>query len=1106
VSAHTDHINDDDDVAFAGSAGRAPAESLLDAAELAGLSGDAIVVALDRTPGGALLRFVLAAAAPVPLRRMLPALQSMDLEVLHEHTTTRAGRHLYDLVLQPGERASAGLAHDWHETDRRIRDTFHAIWSGRAEADSLNALIPATGLGWRQVSVLRSYSRYLRQLPMPYGQSRIQSVLLENPAATRAAVALFEARFGGSDQPSRATQRQEDTTRAEQELAAQIERVVHIDADRILRAYRNLITATVRTNAFAPEALTAAAPYLVHKLSARDIDELPQPRPMSEIFVYSPEFEGLHLRFGLVARGGLRWSDRHDDYRTEVLGLVKAQAVKNAVIVPVGAKGVFVVKPPSGSALERGTDQHAVRSNGLRCYKQFVSALLDVVDSTAPGVAPPRSGVVCHDGADHYLVVAADKGTASFSDTANAVAVERGYWLGDAFASGGSAGYDHKAMGITARGAWVSGDSHLEALGIDAHRDEFTVVGIGDMSGDVFGNGMLLRRGIRLVAAFDHRHIFIDPDPSTSRAHRERRRLFGLPRSSWDDYDRSLISDGGGVWPRTAKTITVSAQMRQALGIADPAPRLTPNALISHILRAPVDLLFNGGVGTYVKAGDEQHADAADKVNDAVRVDAGQVRARAIVEGGNLGVTPRGRIEFARRGGLVNTDAIDNAAGVDCSDHEVNIKILLDTAARAGKFPGATRNELLAAMTDEVAAHVLSNNQAHNRLLNDAEFNAGGMLDVHARMTAALERRRGLHRKREHLPSAEEFAEMAKAGRGLTRPHLATLMAHVKLDLKADLLEHEDFAEPHFDSLLQRYFPAMLRRRLGEPVADHPLRRQLLATSVTNHVVATSGLTYAFRLVEETSATTSDIVRAHAIVSEVFDLDALWTDIYAAKLPTPLTNSLIIEGRRLLDRASRWFLLNRPQPLSVGTEVGRFAQPVAALRGKIAAMVQGNELAALTGAHHALVEQGVAETVAGRISESLYAYSLLDIVEMADVHNEDATKLAHIYFELSDHLGVDTLLMAVSSLPRGGRWHALARLALREDLYRSLRALAVDVSRRVYPFTDDLSVIDEFEAYNRPRLERARHTFEEFAATEDPDLAVLSVASAQLRRLTTAQL
>lgn len=1080
-------------------------ERLIDAEQLDALVGDAIAVGLEQAHDDGRLRFALAALEPVPLRRMLPALQSMDLEVLQEQagSWTRAdGRvcHVYHLVLQAGSDAADELARHDAATETRICETFQAIWAGRAESDGFNALILRAALDWRQVCVLRSYSRYLRQLPLPYGQSRIQRVLLDNPVATRALMALFEARFARTEQPADSPHRVARVAAAEQVVATEIDQVLHIDADRILRAYRCLVDATVRTNAFAPDALSVTTPYLVHKMRARDIDELPQPRPLSEIFVYSPEFEGVHMRFGLVARGGLRWSDRHDDYRTEVLGLVKAQAVKNAMIVPAGAKGVFVVKAPAS------LDGDAMRTPGLRCYQQFIAALLDVVDNTTETDGRPRfGGVVSHDGPDPYLVVAADKGTATFSDSANAVALKRGYWLGDAFASGGSAGCDHKAMAITARGAWVSGDSHLAELGIDSRTDTFTAVGIGDMSGDVFGNGMLLRRGLTLIAAFDHRHIFVDPRPDIERAFAERHRLFDLARSSWDSYDHAMISEGGGVWPRTAKTIRITPQMRDALGIAGSDTTLTPNELIAHILRAPVDLLFNGGIGTYIKAGDEQHADVADKVNDPVRVDVGDVRARVIVEGGNLGVSQRGRIEFARRGGLINTDAIDNAAGVDCSDHEVNIKILLDSATRSGVIANNSRNRLLAEMTDEVAQLVLTHNRDHNRLLSDARFNAPQMVDVHARMTADLQRRRGLHRERENLPSKAGFAELVKGGQGLTAPQLATLMAHVKLDLKADLLGSDTFDDPYFVATLTRYFPATLRHRLGEPLPDHPLRREIITTAIVNRVLATSGLTYAFRLTDETAATTSDIVRAHAIVSDVFDLDTLWSDIHAAELSPALTNTLIIEGRRLLDRASRWFLLNRPQPLDVGLEIERFGRAVATLRGRLGSMLRGNELAAVTQAREELTGRGVPAMIAKHISESLYAFSLLDIIEIADTDGADPVHLAGIYFELSDHLGVDSLLLAVSSLPRGGRWHALARLALREDLYRSLRDLTLDVSRRATEPADITETIEEFEAYNRPRLDRARRTLQEFLETDEPDLAVLSVASAQLRRLTGAR-
>jgi len=1067
------------------------------------LAGDDVAVDLAPADEEGRLRFAVAAVHPVPLRRMLPALQGMDLEVLHEHTVTHRRAdgtdcHIYDLVLAAGPDAARGLAADWDGTAARITDTFHAIWAGRIEPDFFNVLIPAAGLTWRQAAVLRGYARYLRQLALPYRLHRVQQVLVEHPEATRAAVELFEARFADPRTPADDPRRRAAVDAAQQRLADAIDRVVHIDADRILRAYRSLIGNTVRTNAFAPEVYTADAPYLVFKFDAGAIDELPQPRPLSEIFVYAPEFEGLHLRFGLVARGGLRWSDRHDDYRTEVLGLVKAQAVKNSMIVPAGAKGVFVVNPAPGG------DGGADRARGLRCYRQFVSALLDVVDNAPTGRQRGRTAdIVCHDGPDPYLVVAADKGTATFSDVANDVALRRGYWLGDAFASGGSSGYDHKAMGITARGAWVSGDFHLAALGIDAHHDEFRVVGIGDMSGDVFGNGMLARPGIALIAAFDHRHIFVDPNPDVAAARAERRRLFELPGSSWDDYDRSLISAGGGVWPRTAKAVPVSPQMRAALGIPESVQHLAPSELIRHILCAPVDVLFNGGIGTYIKASDESHGEVGDKVNDAVRVDADRVRARVIVEGGNLGVTQRGRIEFARRGGYVNTDAIDNAAGVDCSDHEVNIKIMIDVAAQRRPLSATDRSRLLAEMTDDVAEHVLANNRAHNRALREAEHDAAIMTDVHARMIADLEARRGLHRELEHLPTAAEFTELARTGRGLTRPQLATLMAHTKLDLKARLLAEEDFDDPYFDAALRRYFPARLRREFGDDFGRHPLRREIIATAVVNHLVATSGLTYVFRLQEETGAGVGEIVRAHAVVSSVFALDELWRGLYDARLRPDTTNALVLEARRLLDRGSRWFLYNRPQPLRIEDEVVRFAGQVAALRGKLSAMLRGAELAAVNTLHAGYVEQGVPSGVARAVADSLYAYSLLDILETAYLHGEDATTLAHIYFEVSEYLGVDRLLHAVSALPRHSRWQRLARLALREDLYRSLRELVLDVSRRVYPHSDDVDVIEEFEAYNGTRLERVRRVLADFDALTDPDHAAVSVATAQLRRLTT---
>jgi glutamate dehydrogenase len=620
------------------------------------------------------------------------------------------------------------------------------------------------------------------------------------------------------------------------------------------------------------------------------------------------------------------------------------------------------------------------------------------------------------------------------------------------------------------------------------------------MSGDVFGNGMLLRPNVRLVAAFDHRHVFIDPCPPGRRAFEERRRLFDLPQSSWADYDPAIISAGGGVWPRTAKSITVTAQIREALGLDASVTTVTPHQLISHVLRAPVDLLWNGGVGTYVKASGETHADVGDKANDPLRVDASEIRSRVIVEGGNLGVSPRGRIEFSDHGGLINTDAIDNAAGVDCSDHEVNIKIVVDALVTSRRIPTSNRATLLADLTEPVADLVLANNRDHTRILSDARFNASKFVSVHERMTDALERRRGVNRMLENLPTRADFARLRKTGGQLTTPQLATLLAHVKLDLKADLLSSAQLDASHLTAKLDDYFPAALRERAGGPIVDHPLGREIIATSTINHILATAGLTYAFRIADETGATTADIACAHAVVSAVFGLDTLWARIHDADLEPQHVNVLVIEGRRLLDRASRWFLLNRPQPLDVDAEIARFAPIVGTLTEHLGDLLQGRERATVAAARQSFVDRGTPDSVARTISESLYAFSVLDIVEAASSSGEDPCLLAEVYFALSDHLGIDHLLLAVSRLPRGERWRSLARLALREDLYRAIRDLSVDVARRVARH-EDASAIEEFELFNRRRFERARRTLDDIASTGEPELAVLSVAASQLRNL-----
>jgi glutamate dehydrogenase len=707
-------------------------------------------------------------------------------------------------------------------------------------------------------------------------------------------------------------------------------------------------------------------------------------------------------------------------------------------------------------------------------------------------------------------VVAADKGTATFSDIANDVAMGYGFWLGDAFASGGSVGYDHKAMGITARGAWESVKRHFRELGKDTQTEEFTVVGVGDMSGDVFGNGMLLSEHIRLVAAFDHRHVFVDPSPDAAASYAERRRMFDLPRSSWDDYDRSLISEGGGIWPRTVKAIPISEQVRAALDLPADVVKLSPAELIKHILLAPVDLLWNGGIGTYVKAGTESNVEVGDKANDAVRVNGADLRVKVVGEGGNLGLTQRGRIEFAKAGGKVNTDALDNSAGVDCSDHEVNIKILLDQLVANGELAKEQRNELLGSMTDEVGELVLADNYGQNSVLGVSRAHSVPMLTVLARLVAFLEERTGLDRELEALPSAQRFREMDKNGEGLSSPELATLLAHVKLALKDEVLASELPDADVFARRLPEYFPSKLRERFARAIPKHPLRRQITTTVVVNEVVDGGGVSYAFRLAEEMNATGTDAVRAFTATTRIFDLRTLWRDICTLDnvVPTEVADEMMLESRRLLDRASRWFLSNRPQPLAVGAEINRFHRVVAELTPKVGELLRGAEREATAKRAEGLAAEGVPAALAARVAALLNCYSLLDITEVSELAERDAgldterspRETAELYYALSDHLNIDTMLTSVSALERGNRWHALARLALRDDMYSSLRAITLDVLRQSDPDTSTDMKIANWEHTNASRLSRARSSLEEIQHA-GLDLATLSVAARQVRSM-----
>ncbi|ASW89749.1 NAD-glutamate dehydrogenase [Mycobacterium marseillense] len=1085
-----------------------PADAIDHIAIIKALQDNSVkLVFLEGEDGSAQLTWFMGGRT-ASLSQLLPMLQSMGVVVLEERpfTVTRSDGlpvWIYQFKISPHptiESASTQAERD--EMAERFADAVTAIWHGRLEIDRFNELVMRAGLRWQQVVLLRAYAKYLRQANFPYSQSYIESVLNEHPSTARSLVALFEALFD-PDPSSSSTGR--DAQAAAAAVAADIDALVGLDTDRILRAFASLVQATLRTNYFVTrEGSARARNVLAIKLDAQLVDELPLPRPKYEIFVYSPRVEGVHLRFGPVARGGLRWSDRRDDFRTEILGLVKAQAVKNAVIVPVGAKGGFVVKRPPLPTGDAAADRDATRAEGVACYQLFISGLLDVTDNVdhATGNVSPPPEVIRRDGDDAYLVVAADKGTATFSDIANDVAKSYGFWLGDAFASGGSVGYDHKAMGITAKGAWEAVKRHFREMDVDTQTEDFTVVGIGDMSGDVFGNGMLLSKHIRLLAAFDHRHIFLDPDPDAAASWDERQRMFELPRSSWDDYDTSLISEGGGVYSREHKSIPVSPQVRDVLGIGGEVTEMTPPNLIKAILQAPVDLLFNGGIGTYIKAESESDSDVGDRANDPVRVNGSAVRAKVIGEGGNLGVTALGRVEFDLAGGRINTDAMDNSAGVDCSDHEVNIKILIDSLVTAGKVKPDERKPLLESMTDEVAQLVLTDNEDQNDLIGTSRANAASLLPVHARLIQYLVDERGVNRELEALPSEKEIQRRSDAGIGLTSPEMCTLMAHVKLGLKEEMLETELTEQDVFASRLPLYFPKPLRERFTPEIRTHQLRREIVTTMLINDLVDAAGISYAFRIAEDVGVGSVDAVRTYVATDAIFGVGGIWRRIREANLPVALSDRLTLDTRRLIDRAGRWLLNYRPQPLAVGAEINRFAAKVKALTPRMSEWLRGDDKAIVEKEAAEFASQGAPKDLAYTVAAGLYHFSLLDIIDIGDINDIDAAEVADTYFALMDRLGTDGLLTAVSELPRRDRWHSLARLAIRDDIYASLRSLCFDVLAVGEPDESGEEKIAEWEHLSASRVERARRTLMEIQESGDKDLATLSVAARQIRRMT----
>jgi glutamate dehydrogenase len=1056
----------------------------------AALAGSPLEVSLHPSGDGGLPGLRLyRAREPVALSDVLPILENLGLRVVAEEPFPIDCAGGTSVWVHEFQLSGIALLTTVSPTIRaRFEEALVAVWTGRVENDGFNRLVLAAGLSARQVTILRLYAKLLRQAGTTFSQAYMEDALSGHPDIARRLVQLFETRF--------------DPARTASSLAAvsEIQAVDHaldavssLDEDRILRTYLTLILKTVRANYYQKLPSGKAKPYLAVKLASRELDLLPLPRPLFEIYVYSPRVEGVHMRSGQVARGGIRWSDRKEDFRTEILGLMKAQTVKNVVIVPVGSKGGFVIKQPPPSRDQLGAE-------AIECYKTLIRGLLDLTDNLAADsagqrrIAPPPQ-VVRHDGDDPYLVVAADKGTATFSDFANAISEEYGFWLGDAFASGGSAGYDHKAMGITARGAWELVKRHFRELGRNIETADLTVVGVGDMSGDVFGNGMLMSHHIRLLAAFDHRHVFVDPDPNAERSFDERLRLFRLPRSSWADYDRALISPGGGVFERGAKSIAISPEIKRAFNIA--ADHLTPAELIRKLLTAPVDFLWFGGIGTYVKAPDENHAEVGDRANDALRIDGNEIRAKVVGEGANLAVTQRGRVAFALAGGRINTDAIDNSAGVDTSDHEVNIKILLGQAIASGALAAAEREPLLASMAGDVASLVLRDNYLQGEALSLAEAGGVASLDRQTRMMRELERSGRLDRAFEFLPDDDTLAARAAEGRGLLRPELAVLLAYAKMTLDEELLASALPDAPELVDELRGYFPAAVRDRLGAQIATHPLRREIIATVVTNDLVNRARITFVHDMRARTGRAVPEIAQAYIIVREVFELRGLWSEIEALdnKVAPPVQIEMLIEIADLIERATTWLLCHRRTEL--GTETARFGPSVGTLAASLFEFLPPRDRSIVTKRSLRLTEAGVPETLAAGVAATLFLAAALDIADLAERSRQPVGRAARVYYGVGSQFALDEMRAAARRLPAETQWQKQAVEAIIDDAF----ALQTDIAARVLAseFAAEADPLAAWSAANAVVLAPGEALVRDLRAATTPDLAMLVVGGRQLR-------
>jgi glutamate dehydrogenase len=1116
-----------------------PAVAATDVEHLAALSGhDDLRLSLYRSrrkDGGLRFKFYRL-NDDIPLSDALPMMENMGLRVISEHPY----RIEYDgsvAYIQDFEVETSQADLDVDRLDENFEEAFARIWRGEAENDGFNRLVLLAGLSWRQVAMLRGYCKYLLQTGVPFSQSYVEATFSRYPLLVRLLVELFEARFDpctgqeskaaikqgmerfgaqlqallandpsalNAVQPAidaRAGTRDVQINATRSALHGLMDRVSSLDDDRILRSFIGVIDATLRTSYFIDykggvRKDGGPADYISFKFDPAKVPDLPKPRPYREIFVYGPRVEGVHLRFGPVARGGLRWSDRREDFRTEVLGLVKAQMVKNTVIVPVGSKGGFYCK----QAPDPTTNRDAWFAEGVACYQRFINGLLDITDNLVDGKVVHPDNVVRHDADDPYLVVAADKGTATFSDIANAIARAHGFWLDDAFASGGSVGYDHKGMGITARGAWESVKRHFRAMGRDSQTQDFTVVGIGDMSGDVFGNGMLLSKHIRLLAAFDHRHIFLDPNPDAAKTFKERERMFKLPRSSWDDYDRALISKGGGIFPRSAKSIALSPEVRAALGIDGDVAALSPTELVSAILRAPVDLLWNGGIGTYVKATSETHADVGDRANNALRVNGADLRCRTVGEGGNLGMTQLGRVEAAQHGVLLNTDFIDNSAGVDTSDHEVNIKILLNAEVRKKKLTFEARNTLLAQMTDEVGHLVLNDNYRQNQAISLMERMSLSRMGSKQHFIRTLESQGLLDRQIEFLPSDKEIAERKARGEGLTRPELSVLLSYSKIVLFQQLLNSDVPEDPYLSKELVRYFPQPLQQKYAKAMEQHRLKREIIATVVTNSMVNRMGATFTLRMQEDSGRTPAEVAKAFTITREALEARELWAQIDA--LDGKVHESVQIDALQViwtLQRQSTRWLLSRPGAIpDISTAVGRYHDGFRDIRAG-ERILPDTQRPAYEASIRDWAAKGVPAALADQLAALPYLEPCPDIIELARERKLRPVDVAKVHFRLGDALRLPWLQQQIDALAVEGRWHAVARGVLREELGQQQRVLVGQVLSM--PGTNADAKVRHWLERDDSSLRFTLAMLNELAAQKSLDYPTASVAVQRLSQL-----